>query len=166
MTADAPRWLDEDEQDAWAPFATVLLLLPAALDAQLQRDAGLTFYDYVVLSALSHVGDDGFRMSELAALTSGALNRLSQVVTRMEQRGWVRRQPDLADRRATRVVLLAEGRRQVEAAAPGHVETVRRLLFDDLTDTQVQQLRRIALKLAAALTGNSPHLPRRRTPGA
>lgn len=153
MTADDQRWLDADELEAWIPLIPVLLLLPGALDAQLQRDSGLTFYEYVVLSSLTQVDADGFRMSELAAVTSGALNRLSQVVTRMEQRGWVARHPDPDDKRATRVVLLPEGRRVVGSAAPGHVDAVRRAVFDGLSPSQVRQLRRIALAIAANLTG-------------
>lgn len=154
MASEEPRWLAPDEQEAWVPFVSMLLTLPAALDAQLQRQSNLTFYEYVVLAALSGAGGDGLRMSELAAVTSGALSRLSQVVTRMEQRSWVVRRPDPKDGRATRVVLQPEGQRQLAQAAPGHVETVRRLVFDQLSPTQVQQLRRMSLKMAAAVSGD------------
>ncbi len=147
------RWLNSDEQDAWVPFMSVLLTLPAALEAQLQRDSNLTLYEYVVLASLQGAGSDGYRMTDLAAVTSGAMSRLSQVVTRMEQRSWVARTPDPDDGRATRVVLQPEGRRQLVAAAPGHVSTVRRLLFDQLAPTQVDQLRRISIKISAAVTG-------------
>lgn len=155
MSADETRWLDGDEQEAWAPLMSVLLTLPAALDAQLQRQSKLTFYDYVVLSSLSQAGGDGYRMTELAVATSGALSRLSQVVTRMEQRKWVARTADPLDRRATRVVLRPAGARQLAAAAPGHVETVRRLVFDQLTPAQVQQLRRLMVKISGATTGSA-----------
>lgn len=153
MATEAPRWLSSDEIEAWIPFASMLLTLPAALDAQLQRDAGLTFYEYSVLAALSETEAGGFRMSDLATVTSGGLSRLSQVVTRMEKRGWVARVPDPDDGRATRVVLKAGGRKQLEAAAPRHVETVRQFVFDQLNEAQVQQLRRIALRVATAVTG-------------
>ena len=130
----------------------VLLLLPSALDAQLQRDAGLTLYEYIVLSALSEIGGEGVRMSDLAAVTSGQPSRLSQVVTRMEQRDWVARTPDPDDGRATRVLLRPAGKRQLVAAAPGHVEAVRQYVFDELTPAQVQQLARIAMRIASTLT--------------
>lgn len=151
MSGDEARRLDSDEQDAWKPLMSVLLTLPAALDAQLQRQSNLTFYEYVVLAGLEQAGDGGYRMTDLAAVTSGALSRLSQVVTRMEQRTWVARTPDPLDGRATRVVLRPEGARQLAAAAPGHVETVRRLVFDELSPTQVQQLRRVMQKISGAL---------------
>lgn len=153
MAADEGRWLDSDEQDAWRPLVSVLLTLPAALDAQLQRQSNLTFYEYVVLAGLERAGAEGHRMTDLAAVTSGALSRLSQVVTRMEQRGWVARTPDPLDGRATRVVLRPEGAKQLAAAAPDHVATVRRLVFDELTPTQVQQLRRVMLKISGAISG-------------
>lgn len=132
---------------------SVLLTLPAALDAQLQRQSNLTFYEFVVLTELEQAGADGYRMTDLAAVTSGAMSRLSQVVTRMEQRRWVARTPDPLDGRATRVILQPEGARQLAAAAPGHVETVRRLVFDELTPAQVQQLRRVMVKISGRLSG-------------
>lgn len=153
MANEETRWLDSDETEAWIPLASMLLTLPAALDAQLQRDSALTFYEYVVLASLSNADAAGYRMSDLATVTSGALSRLSQVVTRMEKRSWVARVPDPDDGRATRVVLRPAGRKQLEAAAPGHVATVRRLVFDPLNETQVQQLRRIAMRVASAVAG-------------
>lgn len=152
MATEKPRWLTRDEQEAWIPFVPVLLMLPAALEAQLQEDSELTFYEYIVLSALSEIGGDGLRMSDLAAVTSGAPSRLSQVVSRMESRAWVERKPDPSDGRATRVHLQPGGRRILEHAAPGHVDAVRRLVFDQLTPAQVGQLRRIALRIASTLT--------------
>lgn len=151
MSVDEPKWLQRSEQDAWIPFVPVLLLLPGALDAQLQRDAALTFYEYVVLSALSEIGGQGVRMSDLAAVTSGAPSRLSQVVSRMESRNWVERSPDPDDGRATRVRILPDGFKRLSAAAPGHVTTVRELVFEHLTPAQVQNLERIALRIASAL---------------
>lgn len=167
MTTDDTRWLDESELDAWVPLVALLLTLPGTLDAQLQRDAGLTFYEYTVLAGLSSAGPEGLRMSELAVVTNGSLSRLSQVVTRMEQRDWLARKPDATDGRVTRVVLRPAGRRAIGNAAPGHVEHVRRLVFDNLTSTQVRELRRIATKVASALpVANSVLMARRRAADA
>ncbi len=143
-----PRWLTDDEQDAWRALATVLLKLPAALDAQLQRDAGLSTFEYLVLSGLSEAPDRTLRMSDLAELANGSLSRLSHVVTRLEQRGWVRREVCPEDGRCTNAVLTTAGQRKVAAAAPGHVETVRHLVIDALTAAQVRQLRDIGRRVA------------------
>ena len=87
-----PRWLDAEESQAWRALASTLVRLPAALDAQLRRDAGLSHFEYQVLALLSEAPGRTLRMSELATLAEGSLPRLSQVAARLEQRGWVRRQ--------------------------------------------------------------------------
>src|SRR4051812_18799164 len=86
-----PRWLDDDEQQTWISMVALTVRLPAALDAQLQRDAQISHFEYQVLSGLSMAPDRTLRMSVLAAFAEGSLSRLSQVVGRFEKRGWVRR---------------------------------------------------------------------------
>src|SRR5689334_16668228 len=104
-----PRWLDEDQQQAWTCLVGIMLRLPAALDAQLQRDAGISTFEYQVMSRLSMAPEHTMRMSRLAARTEGSLSRLSQVVARLEKRGWVRRTPDPADGRYTLAILTDTG---------------------------------------------------------
>lgn len=146
-----PQWLDDDERRAWLELASVVIRLPAALDTQLRREAGLTHFEYTVLAGLSEQSDRTIRMSELAVLADGSLSRLSQVVSRLERRGLVRRTPDPEDRRATLATLTEEGWDTVVATAPGHVAEVRRLVFDALTRTQVGQLRGIGERINRAI---------------
>ena len=146
-----PRWLDEQEAQVWIALAGTLIRLPAALDTQLRRDAGITHYEYQVLAVLSEVPDRTLRMSALATLAEGSLPRLSQVVARLEQRGWVRRIPDPADGRYTLAILTDEGWAKVAQAAPGHIEEVRRLVFDPLTKAQARQLREIGQRIMRAI---------------
>jgi DNA-binding MarR family transcriptional regulator len=146
-----PRWLDEQEAQVWIALAGTLIRLPAALDAQLRRDAGITHYEYQVLAVLSEVPDRTLRMSVLAVRTEGSLPRLSQVVARHEQRGWVRRTPDPDDGRYTLAILTDEGWAKVAQAAPGHIEEVRRLVFDPLTKAQARQLREIGQRIMRAI---------------
>jgi DNA-binding MarR family transcriptional regulator len=134
------RWLTADEQRAWRALAAVLVKLPAALDAQLQRDSGISHFEYMVLAGLSEAPDRTLRMSDLAVFASGSLSRLSHVVTRLEQRGWVRRERCPSDGRATNAILTDSGWEKVVASAPGHVETVRQLVIDPLTRTQLGNL--------------------------
>src|SRR4051812_18581465 len=96
-----PPWLDEEQQQAWMALAGMMARLPAALDAQLRRDAGISHFEYQVLSGLSMSAERTMRMSRLAAFAEGSLSRLSQVVARLEERGWVTRTPDPADGRYT-----------------------------------------------------------------
>jgi DNA-binding MarR family transcriptional regulator len=134
------NWLSPEEQSAWRPFVALLFRLPAALDAQLQRDAGISNFEYMVLSGLSEAPDRTLRMSDLAALASGSLSRLSHVVSRLEARGWVRRESCPGDGRFINAVLTDDGWAKVVATAPGHVAAVRRLLVDALTPEEFQAL--------------------------
>ena len=136
---------------AWRALASVMGRLDAALDAQLRADAGLSHFDYAVLSTLSDAPDRTLRMSELAFMAEGSLSRLSQVVSRLENKGWVHRSPDPADGRYTLATLTESGWATVVTAAPRHVREVRRLVFDPLTRAQVRQLAAIAARIAAAL---------------
>jgi DNA-binding MarR family transcriptional regulator len=150
-TPQNPRWLDADESQAWRALASTLVRLPAALDAQLRRDAGMSHFEYQVLALLSEAPGHTLRMSALATQAEGSLPRLSQVVARLEQRGWVRRTPDPADGRYTLATLTGQGQAKVTEAAPGHVQEVRRLVFDPLTKTQSGQLREIGRRIARAI---------------
>jgi DNA-binding MarR family transcriptional regulator len=146
-----PRWLDAEEQQAWRALASALVRLPAALDAQLRRDAGISHFEYQALALLSEAPGRTLRMSALATLAGGSLPRLSQVVARLEQRGWVRRTPDPADGRYTLATLTGQGQAKVTQAAPGHAKEVRRLVLDPLTKTQSRQLRKISRRIIRAI---------------
>lgn len=145
-----PRWLDTEEQQTWVALAHVMLRLPAALDTQMQRDAGITHFEYFVLYTLDWAPERTMRMSELAQFTASSLSRLSNVVTRLEKRGWIRRSPDPAGR-YTLAILTDEGSAEVQADRPGHVDEVRRLVFDPLTKAQQRQLREIGRRILQAI---------------
>lgn len=134
------EWLDRAQLRAWIRLRAVLQLLPGALDAQLRRDADVTEFEYYVAAMLSESADRALRMTELAARTNATLPRLSHVVTRMQNRDLVVREPCPQDRRATNARLTDEGWAMVQRAAPGHVATVRENVIDALTAEQVQQL--------------------------
>ena len=144
------EWLTDEQQAAWRPFIALLLRLPAALDAQLQRDAGITNFDYLVLSGLSETPNRTLRMSELAAIASSSLSRLSHVVSRLEAKGWVRREACPGDGRFINAVLTDEGWDKVVATAPGHVAAVRELLVGVLGEEEFAQLGAISARVLAA----------------
>lgn len=150
MTDETP-WLTRDQLRAWMKLVAVMELLPAALDQQLQRDADLTHFDYMVVAMLSETESRTLRMSALAAATNASLPRLSHVVSRLEKRGLVARCPSPDDRRATDVRLTDDGFAAIVEAAPGHVRTARRFVIDALTDEQVGQLDGITRALLGRL---------------
>ena len=141
---NSTRWLDDEELQAWLGLAGVMLKLAPALDSQLQRDSDMTHFDYLCLAMLSEADDRTLRMSELAAKVNSSLSRLSHVVKKLELRGWVERFPCPDSRRVTMVRLTTTGWQVLVAAAPGHVETVRSLVFDGLGREDVSALERIA----------------------
>jgi DNA-binding MarR family transcriptional regulator len=134
------EWLTAEEQHAWRRTAAVMTLLPAALDAQLQRDAGLTQFSYLVLAMLSESRDRIMPMSELASTVSSSLSRLSHVVSRLEQQGWVAREPCAGNGRVTMARLTDAGWDKVVATAPGHAAEVRRLVVDAVGPGRIADL--------------------------
>ena len=86
------RWLDDEQQRTWRAWLTLAELLPRTLDAQLQRDAGISHAAYIVLAMLSEAPDRSRRMSDLARRANQSQSRLSHTVARLEERGWVRRE--------------------------------------------------------------------------
>ncbi|MEU3169502.1 MarR family transcriptional regulator [Streptosporangium sp. NPDC006930] len=137
------RWLDDDEQRTWRAYMAASQLVLEELDRQLQRDSGMPHAYYAVLVKLSEAPERMMRMSELAAEVNSSQSRLSHAVKRLEERGWVRREPCDADKRVSWAILTDEGLAALTAAAPGHVEVVRQTLFDRLTADQLRQLREI-----------------------
>ena len=137
---DEQRWLGDTEQQTWRKLIAVLTRLPASLETQLQRDAGLTHMGYFVLAVLSEHPERTLPMSRLAAEASASLSRLSHVVARLESQGWVRRERSAGDGRVQLAVLTDAGMAKVVEAAPGHVREVQRLVFEALDARQVRQL--------------------------
>lgn len=135
----------------WGAVATLLERLPTALDAQLQRDSGLTHFEYGVLVALDSAPERRLRLSTLAGYASCTLSRLSRAVSRLERQGLVERLVDPDDGRYTLGVLTGEGHAKVVEATPGHQELVRRVVFDAITEDQARALGEISRRIATAV---------------
>ena len=136
-----PRWLDAEEQKAWRAWLYSSLLLQDRLDRELTHETGISHAYYEILVALSETPGRMMRMSELADRCLSSRSRLSHAVSRLEERGWVRRQVCEEDGRGQLAVLTDDGFEALEAAAPIHVESVRTHLFDQLTREQVEHMR-------------------------
>ncbi|GAA0298369.1 MarR family winged helix-turn-helix transcriptional regulator [Kineococcus aurantiacus] len=151
MTEQTPRWLNPDERRVWLRLSALMELLPAALDAQLQRDADLTKTAYLTLAMLSEEPTRSLRMSELGARSNASPSRISHVVSRLEKDGWVRREKSPNDGRGQVAVLTDAGYDKVVASAPGHVERVRELVFDPLAGDDLGVLDAVMVKLLDVL---------------
>ncbi|MGW3418265.1 MarR family winged helix-turn-helix transcriptional regulator [Streptomyces phaeochromogenes] len=157
VEADAePRWLNRDELAAWLANSAIMISLPAALDARMQRESQMTFFEYMVLSVLSEEPDRTMQMSALAVRTSASLSRLSHVVGRLEKRGLLARSRIPGAGRRTNTTLTDAGYDVVVAAAPGHVAAVREYLIDELEPHELKALRRIGTAVEAAINRGRP----------
>ena len=151
--ATEPRWLDETEREAWLATAAIIIKLPAALDAQLQSDAGLSFFEYMVMAALSEREDRTMQMSDIARFTSSSLSRLSHTAKRLEVQGYLERTQVPGPGRRTTATLTDAGYAKVVATAPGHVENVRALLIDAVSSEQLVALGGIGRQVLDRLGG-------------
>jgi DNA-binding MarR family transcriptional regulator len=149
--ATAPRWLTAAQLEAWQAITQLLGLLSTALEGQLQRDAQLSYVEYYVLAGLSDQPNHTMRISELAGFTNAEISRLSHLISRLQKRGYVRREPDPTDGRYTNAVLTDAGYNHLVAAAPGHVATVLELVIDALDDTALSALQDSAERITARI---------------
>jgi DNA-binding MarR family transcriptional regulator len=149
-------WLDQDERQAWLAVASMVFTLPAALDARLQKDADLTFFDYMVLSVLSEQDDRTMQMSDIAHGVSASLSRLSHVATKLEKQGYLTRSRIPGSGRRTTATLTDAGHAKVVAAAPDHVAAVRDYLIDALTPDDLAVLGRIGPAVARRIDPSRP----------
>ena len=146
-----PRWLTDDEREAWLRLMAVTMLLPSRLEQQLKQDAGLSHFEYYVLAMISECETRSLSLTELASRTNSSLSRLSHVIARLEQQGLLTRSSSPTDGRTSIATLTDVGWSKVVASAPGHVEEVRTVVFDSLTADQVAQLGDICGRMLATL---------------
>jgi DNA-binding MarR family transcriptional regulator len=145
------KWLTAEELDSWLSVVRLMIWLPWSIDQQLQCDSNLAMVDYQVLAMLSESPERTMRMSSLAEVTNASLSRLSRVVTRLEARGLVRREPDPTNGRFTNAILTDDGFQTLAAAAPRHVAHVRSLVIDVLSPEQLRRLGRDAQRIMSRI---------------
>jgi DNA-binding MarR family transcriptional regulator len=144
-----PNWLDDREQRVWRSFYAMRRVLDRAIDRQLV-EAGLSSADYDLLVPLSEAPAHELRARDLGKRVGWDRSRLSHQLRRMEQRGQIRRHDCEDDARGTMIALTGEGLRAVKAAAPGHVDVVRRYFVDLLSPAECELLTALAAKVLAA----------------
>ncbi len=140
MSSPPGGWLDDDQQRAWLAFMRLQLRMAYEMNRQLQAETALSLPDYHVLNALADAPDASMSVTALATVIGWERSRTSHHAKRMAARGLVAMTPAAQDRRVTEVTLTAGGRAALTAAAPGHVELVRRLFFEGLDPEVVRRL--------------------------
>ncbi|MEV0544978.1 MarR family winged helix-turn-helix transcriptional regulator [Nocardia salmonicida] len=144
-----PRWLSEEEQKTWRSYILMRQRLDAVLAAGL-GEHGLSMADYELLVPLSAAPGGCLRAKDLAAEVCWDKSRLSKQLARMATRGLVDRVPAEDDARGIVVSLTEAGRTILREAAPEHVELVRELFIDRMTDAESTAVRSLAEKVIAA----------------
>lgn len=145
------RWLDPVEERAWRGFRRIMTLLPPRIERDLRSDSKLSAADYEVLSNLSEAPDQSYRLMDLADRLLWSRSRLSHQVDRMEQRGLLARCGCDDDGRGAIAQLTDLGVAAIEAAAPGHVESVRANFIDRLTRDELASLAAMSERLVGEL---------------
>jgi DNA-binding MarR family transcriptional regulator len=153
MTSDTP-WLTTHEEHVWRRWLTLNATVNATLQRELQDDSGLSMPDFEVLVRLTDEPDGRVRVTDLAKLLLWERSRVSHHVTRMERRGLVERVECPEDGRGAFIAVTDGGRAAIEQAAPGHVRSVRRLVFDALDADDVDRFGAVVDKLLDRL---DPH---------
>jgi DNA-binding MarR family transcriptional regulator len=143
-------WLDEREERAWRALQFMQMRVEAELARQLAAESGLSYPDYLVLVALTDRPEGRLRLYQLAGDLGWEKSRASHHIGHMVDRGLVTKEKCDSDRRGFFVVVTDEGRKSIDAAAPGHVATVRRLVIDRLDP---EQLDAVAAAAEAVLAG-------------
>lgn len=135
-----PHWLDDVELRAWVGFVRTRDLIAAAIGRDSARESNLTFIEYSVLANLANCADHRLTFADLASRLEWSQSRLSHQITRMEKRGLVAREPIPDDARRTAARLTQRGADVLSAAAPAHVQSVRRHMIDVLDRQQLAAL--------------------------
>lgn len=143
--------MSELQSDTWLQFIAISELLPAALDAQLRRDAGLTHFEFAVLSLVQLSPRGALSPSEIGRALHATLPRLSHVLARLEERGLATRSATSRDRRGVDVRLTTSGRRRVVTATPGHIATAKALVVDNYSDDELEVLGRFLRRITDRL---------------
>lgn len=140
------RWLAEHELQAWRNLNIMYSQLSGVLAREL-AGSGLSYPDYLVLALLSDQPEQRVRPSEMGCLLGWEKSRVSHHVARMERRGLVERERCPTDQRGWLIAMTDTGRATIAAAAPEHVEAVRRHVIGLLTDDEITTLDRICQKI-------------------
>jgi len=143
------RWLDDQENRIWRAFVEATGRITSQLSDSLKHTSDLTLDDYEVLVHLSEAEPQRLRMTELSHRLLHSQSRLTQRIDRLAKKGLVAREKCPEDRRGTFAVLTDQGLAAIVAAAPGHVEDVRRALIDLIEPNERAVVAEVLERLAA-----------------
>lgn len=151
-----PPHLSPTELSAYFAFTEVSSLLRHSVEKQLKDAGQLSYVQFQLLARLGDAPDGSQRMTDLADGVVYSRSGLTYQAQLLEQRGLVTRAPSPEDERSTIVAITTEGRGVLAQVFPGHIETVKALLFDSLSPDDIAGLERVLTQVSAHLRANPP----------
>jgi len=139
-TPEEARPLSADEEAVMRALGRLMLVLPRALNADLERGQRMTASEYSVLRHLSESKCGLMRMSELAQACDMSLSGMTRLAAKLEAHGYVKRIKCEDDARGWNAVLTEKGLARLQEAWPTHLASVRRRIFDHLGELDLSSL--------------------------
>jgi DNA-binding MarR family transcriptional regulator len=136
-----------DRLRCWRLFFESALALLDVLNAELERDAGISQRWYDVLVHLEE-SPDGLPMNALADRILYSKSGFTRVVDRMEEARLIQRVRPDNDRRTILVVLTDAGAETLQRARRHHRDGIERHFAQHLTDADVKALTRALEKVS------------------
>jgi DNA-binding MarR family transcriptional regulator len=163
--ASGAAGLDAAQLGAYFALMESVTLLQHLVQQQLKDAGDLSYVQFQLLARLAAARGQ-LTMTELADGVVYSRSGLTYQADLLEKAGLITRGPSPDDDRATLVTITGSGRTRLDQVMPGHVEVVRGLLFDSLSDGDVGQLGEIMTRVRDHMRAQPPRSasPRKRRP--
>jgi DNA-binding MarR family transcriptional regulator len=157
--------LDPRELGAYFVLMEAVSLLQHQVEQQLRAEGGISYVQFELLARLADA-HSALTMTELADGVVYSRSGLTYQADLLEKAGLITRGPSPDDDRATLVTITGSGHALFDRVLPGHVQVVRRLLFDPLTADDVGRLGDIMTRVRDHMRTQPPRsaAPRKRRP--
>jgi DNA-binding MarR family transcriptional regulator len=142
--------LSGEEEAVMRALGRVMLVIPRVLDADLAREQRMSLSEYTALRILSETPEHLMRMSELAAACDMSLSGMTRLAAKLESLRFLERVPCESDARGFNAVLTDAGLARLEEAWPSHLISVRRRIFDHLSEVDLGKLAAALDKMASS----------------
>jgi DNA-binding MarR family transcriptional regulator len=157
---------DPRQLGAYFALMEAVSLLHHQVEQHLRSEGGLSYVQFQLLARLAEAHGQ-LTMTQLADGVVYSRSGLTYQAGLLEAAGLITRGPSPDDERATLVTITDSGRALFGRVLPGHIQVVRRLLFDPLTDDDLHHLGDIMTRVRDHMRAQPPRsaAPRRRRPG-
>jgi DNA-binding MarR family transcriptional regulator len=145
--------LSAEEEAVMRALGRMIMVLPRALNADLEREQRMTASEYHTLRHLSESPGGRMRMSELAQACDMSLSGMTRLAAKLEAAGHLQRVKCADDARGCNAVLTGAGLARLREAWPTHLASVRRQVFDHLGGLDLTEL----AAAFAAIASDSTH---------